>query len=75
MGSTPVGDVGGGWDDTSNFDMSDPEPTKTFMTDPAQWYDKNNPYNGQYVWHHSDIKNAPYVHVYKLYNKITGKGN
>jgi len=29
MGSTTVGDIGGGWDDTSNFDLSD--PTDDFM--------------------------------------------
>lgn len=60
---------------TANFDMSDPDVNKTFMTDPGKWYFKDNPYNGQYVWRHSDIKDAPYTHINKLFEKITGKGN
>jgi len=58
---------------SGNFDMSDPDLTETMMTDPSKWYDREKPYNGQYVWKHSDFKNAPYVHVYKLFKKITGK--
>jgi hypothetical protein len=54
-----------------NFDMSDPDANKSFMTDSARWYDQDDEYNGQPVWHHSDWKNAPYVHVYKLFEKIT----
>jgi len=72
MGATAVRDIGGGWSGVS-FDMSD--PTEGFMTDPAQWYDDLDEYNGQPVWHHSDLRDAPYVHVYKLFDKITGEEN
>ena len=56
---------------TANFDMSD--PTKGFMSNPDKWFDKEDEYLGRPVWHHSDWKNAPYVHVYKLFEKITTK--
>ena len=56
-----------------NFDMSDPNSTKTFMTDPGAWYEPDHKYNGIIAWYHGDIKDAPYVHVYKLFEKITTK--
>ncbi len=54
-----------------SFDMS----TADFMTDPNNWFDPNQKYNGNPAWHHSDWKNAPYVHVYKLFEKIVTKEN
>lgn len=71
MGATRVGDIGGGWNDDSNFDMSDPEDG--FMTNPGQWPNEDNNHNKE--WRHSDLKKVPYVHVYKMYEKITGKEN
>jgi hypothetical protein len=29
--------------------------------------------NNAKVWKHSDFRNVPYVHVYKLYEKMTAK--
>jgi hypothetical protein len=45
-----------------------------FMTDQGQWY-KPEKYLGRYIWRHSDWKDAPYVYLYKLFDKITGKEN
>ena len=64
------------WDpQTGNFDMSDPDANETLMTDPSNWFDSEQEYQGRAAWYHSDIKDAPYVHIYKLYNKMTGKEN
>ncbi|QBG49014.1 hypothetical protein EGM51_17000 [Verrucomicrobia bacterium S94] len=54
----------------ANFDMSDPDTAKTLMTDSGKWWHKDD--DNQIEWRHSDLKNMPYVHVYKLYEKITG---
>jgi hypothetical protein len=62
------------WDDDRNYDMSDPNSNKTLMTDSDNWFDDDK-YLGRATWHHSDWKNAPYVHVYKLFDKITTKEN
>jgi len=70
-----VGDIGGGWDANSNFDMSDPDLQKTLMTDPGNWFEEDQEFQGRPAWHHSDFRHAPYVHVYKLFEKITGKEN
>jgi hypothetical protein len=59
---------------TVNFDMADPDSDKSYMTDPSNWFDDDT-YLGRPTWHHSDCKNAPYVHVYKLFDTITGKEN
>ncbi|QBG46694.1 hypothetical protein EGM51_04505 [Verrucomicrobia bacterium S94] len=52
-----------------NYDMS-----ALYMTDPDSWFDDDK-YLERATWHHSDWKNAPYVHVYKLFDKITTKEN
>lgn len=54
--------------DQANFDMS-----TTYMTDSGQWPNEDNDNNKE--WRHSDLKNVPYVHVYKLFDKITTKEN
>ena len=51
-----------------NFDMF-----TQFRTDPNKW--PSHEVNGPKIWKHSDWKNVPYVHVYKLFEKMTGKGN
>jgi hypothetical protein len=58
-----------------NFDMSDPDANKSFMTDPGKWRHKMPEDETKNEWRHSDWKNMPYVHVYKLFEKVTGKGN
>lgn len=70
MGSMVVGDIGGGWDDTSNFDMHN-----LYMTDSSEWIFKKPSSNQENEWRHSSWKDAPYVHVYKLFEKITTKEN
>ena len=68
MGSTAVSDkIGGGWK-TVNFDMS-----TLYMTDPDNWFDPDQKYQNRPAWHHSDIKDVPYVHIYKLFNEISGR--
>ncbi|QBG49011.1 hypothetical protein EGM51_16985 [Verrucomicrobia bacterium S94] len=49
-----------------NFDMYSAD----YMTDQAAWHHREN---NVPKWWHSDIKDMPYVHIYKLYNKVTGK--
>ncbi len=45
------------------------------MTDPLQWYNMDDPYNGSFVWQHSDFRDAPYAHVYKLFEEIVTQEN
>ncbi len=40
------------------------------MTDSDLW---PNIQGGKPIWKHSDINEMPYVHIYKVFNKITGK--
>ena len=68
MGSTQNSN----WDEDVNLDMSD--STEGFMTNPQTWI-RLDKYNGIFEWRHSDIKDAPYVYIHKLYGKITGKEN
>ena len=56
------------WHVDVNFDMFN-----LFRTDPAKWLFEDSDHNK--LWRHSDWKDAPYVHVYKLFDKITGKEN
>jgi hypothetical protein len=56
--------------DQANFNMS-----ATYMTDSGQWYDQLDEYNGQPVWHHSDFRDAPYVHIYQLFEKMVTREN
>jgi pimeloyl-ACP methyl ester carboxylesterase len=67
MGSSSVRDIGGGWKDV-NFNMH-----SEFMTDFTRWPSEQS--DGTKIWKHSDWKNVPYVHVYKLFEIITGKEN
>jgi len=60
--------------DQANFDMSDPLLEKTFMTNPDNWF-HDKTYQGRPAWRHSDFRDAPYVHVHKLYEKLTTKEN
>jgi len=71
MGSTPNTNLV--WF-TANFDLSNPAPENTFMTDPGIWI-REDKYNGNFEWRHSDIRDAPYVYIYKLFDKITTKEN
>jgi len=68
MGST----ANSKWDEVLNFNMSD--PTEGFMTDSGIWI-RTDKYNGIFEWRHSDIKDAPYVYIYKFYEKLTTKEN
>ena len=43
-----------------------------FMTDPSHWI-RSDEYAGWPEWRHSDIKDAPYVHIYKFFDRITGR--
>jgi hypothetical protein len=54
-----------------NYDMS--HPIEGFMTDFNRWPSIQS--DGAKIWKHSDWKNVPYVHVYKLFDKITGKAD
>jgi len=63
MGATHVGDIGGGWAD-ANFNMH-----SLYMTDLASWPSEDM--SGNKIWKHSDFMDVPYVHVYKLFEKIT----
>ncbi len=51
----------------ANFDMTG------MMTDPARWI-RSEKYNEKKEWRHSDFKDAPYVHVWKVFEKITTQG-
>jgi hypothetical protein len=42
-----------------------------FRTDAGAW--PSQEIDGTKIWKHSDWKNVPYVHVYQLFEKITGK--
>ncbi len=52
------------WED-ANFDMH-----SLFMTDPDEWPTKDG---GNPEWRHSAIRDLPYVHNYKLFDKLNGK--
>lgn len=67
MASTAVGDIGGGWKDV-NYNMS-----ALYMTNPSVWPNEDQQHNKE--WRHSDFRNVPYVHVFKLFDKITTKEN
>ncbi|QBG48330.1 alpha/beta hydrolase [Verrucomicrobia bacterium S94] len=45
-----------------------------YRTDEDAWPSREG-INNIRVWKHSDFRNVPYVHVYQLYEKITGKEN
>lgn len=52
----------------ANFDMH-----SLYMTDPASWPSED--VNGNKIWKHGDLKDVPYVHVYKLFKKLVTKEN
>jgi hypothetical protein len=63
MGSAPVDpQISAAWENVS-FDMH-----SLYMTDPSRWPIEDSDDNK--IWRHSDWKDAPYVHVYKLFNKL-----
>jgi hypothetical protein len=66
MGSSTVDQTLNAWGDYNNFDMF-----TEFRTDPDKWPSKQE--DGTKIWKHSDWKNVPYIHVYKMFEKITGK--
>ncbi len=73
MGSSTVDQTLNAWGSFNNFDMS--HPTEGFMTDSSEWLFKKPNHNQENEWRHSSWKDAPYVHVYKLFEKITTKEN
>lgn len=64
VGANPIGLEGF---PKKNIDMSKPYIDNGCMTDYSRWPRR---YKGAQVWYHSDYKNAPFVHVYKFYEKV-----
>jgi hypothetical protein len=55
---------------SGNFDMA-----SLYITDRNNWFEEDQTYNGEPAWHHSDIQDAPYVHIYRFFDTLTGKEN
>ncbi len=62
MGSSAVDNIGGGWVDV-NFNMS----SSVFLNPTTGFFSGEN----KDEWHHNDIREAPYIYVYKLFDKLT----
>jgi hypothetical protein len=64
LGSRPVSDkIGGDWKKV-NFDMSSGDFKNSTSGFPSE---------GGTEWHHNDIREAPYLYVHRLFDRLTGK--